>query len=144
VTESAQAAEELPPEQVQRFLEENQKKLAAAEARWQSALPALAARAAETRRRLEDLAAELAAAGAPDLQDIERRLTVLEEKLLAALQEHAAEETQLAVRRELDRALAPYRRKLSAEQLALVERQFIRKRLFEEHGIPRLSLFYMT
>ena len=82
--------------------------------------------------------------GALDLEDFERRLTVLEEKLTAALSADADEETMLAVRREMDRSLAPYRRKMSAEQLAQLERQYLQKRLFDHFKVPRLSLFYLT
>jgi hypothetical protein len=44
----------------------------------------------------------------------------------------------------MDRALAPYRRKMTAEQLHQLERQYIQKRLFETYDVPRLSLFYLT
>jgi len=40
--------------------------------------------------------------------------------------------------------LAKYRRKMKAEQLAMVEKQYVQKRLLEEFGLPRLSLFYLT
>ena len=50
----------------------------------------------------------------------------------------------LEIRREMDLALAPYRRKMSAEQLAQMERQYVQKRLFESYGVPRLSLFYLS
>jgi len=50
----------------------------------------------------------------------------------------------LALRREMDRSLAPYRRKMSADQLAQLERQYVQKRLYEFFEVPRLSLFYLT
>jgi len=50
----------------------------------------------------------------------------------------------LAIRREMDRSLAPYRRKMSVEQLAQLERQYLQKQLFEQFDVPRLSLFYLT
>ena len=78
-----------------------------------------------------------------DLEDLERRLTVLEEKLTATLTAWASEEVLLDIRREMERALAPYRRKMSAEQLALLERQYMQKRLLEKYDVPRLSLFYL-
>jgi hypothetical protein len=78
-----------------------------------------------------------------DLEDLERRLTVLEDKLSAAVTSSAEEEAILEVRREMDRALQPYRRKMKPEQLAQLERQYVQKRLFEKYGIPRLSLFYL-
>ncbi len=79
-----------------------------------------------------------------DLEDLERRLTVLEEKLTAALTAGTREGLLLEIRREMDRALAPYRRKMTAEQLAQLERQYTQKRLFEKYDVPRLSLFYLT
>jgi hypothetical protein len=75
---------------------------------------------------------------------LERRLTVLEEKLSAALSADADEEAMLAIRREMDRSMAPYRRKMTAEQIAQLERQYLQKRLFEYFEVPRLSLFYLT
>jgi hypothetical protein len=127
------------------------------------ALPArtteLANRCRDTANRLRELvplaedsqaagdlhAAPASSAPAPlDLEDLERRLTVLEEKLQAAVISAADAETMLEVRREMDRALAPYRRKMKAGQLAQLERQYVQKRLFEKYGIPRLSLFYLT
>ena len=36
------------------------------------------------------------------------------------------------------------RRKMKAEQLALVEKQYLQKRLLEEFRVPRLSLFYLS
>jgi hypothetical protein len=79
-----------------------------------------------------------------DLEDLERRLTILEDKLTAAISADADEDAMLAIRREMDRSLAPYRRKMSAEQLAQLERQYTQKQLFERFDIPRLSLFYLT
>ena len=86
----------------------------------------------------------LDAPGQLDLEDLERRLTVLEEKLSAALSADADEESMLAIRREMDRSMAPYRRKMTAEQIAQLERQYLQKRLFEYFEVPRFSLFYLT
>ena len=79
-----------------------------------------------------------------DVEDLERRLTILDERIHAGLLLHAREETMLRIRREMDGALAAYRRKMKAEQLALVEKQYLQKRLLEEFRIPRLSLFYLS
>jgi hypothetical protein len=96
-----------------------------------------AAQAIEAMSPLLDSPAKL------ELEDMERRLTALEDKLTASVTSAADAETMLAVRREMDRALSPYRRKMSAAQLALIERQYLQKRLFEFHHIPRLSLYYL-
>src|ERR1700723_2246239 len=104
----------------------------------------LAGRFDETASKLDDALPLLDVAGTMDLEDFERRMTVLEEKLAAALAADAEEEAMLAIRREMDRSLAPYRRKMSADQLAQLERQYTQKRLFEYFAVPRLSLFYLT
>jgi hypothetical protein len=77
------------------------------------------------------------------IEDLERRLTVLEEKLLAALLAATPDEALVAVRAEADRELAPYRRKMPAAQIDQLMKQYIHKRLLEQHNLPRLSLFYM-
>jgi hypothetical protein len=82
--------------------------------------------------------------GTLDLEDLERRLTILDEKINAFLTSHASEELMLKIRREVDGQLAMYRRKMKAGQLAMVEKQYAQKRLLEEFGLPRLSLFYLS
>jgi hypothetical protein len=79
-----------------------------------------------------------------DLEDLERRLTILDEKLHAVLTTYGTEEVMLKIRREVDGQLAMYRRKMKAEQLAMVEKQYVHKRLLEEFGLPRLSLYYFS
>ena len=98
----------------------------------------------EARSRLAEMLPLLESPGALDLEDLERRLTVVEEKLTAALTANAPEEFLVDVRREMDRQLAPYRRKMTSAQLAQLERQYMQKRLWERYNLPRLSLFYLT
>jgi hypothetical protein len=98
----------------------------------------------EAVRGLESCAILLDSTGTLDVEDLERRLTLLDERIHAGLLLHAGPELLLNVRREMDSALSTYRRKMKAEQLALVEGQYLRKRLLEEFGIPRLSLFYFS
>ena len=105
---------------------------------------AFASRLQEIAGSLSPCAVLLDAPGALDLEDLERRLTILDEKVQAALTSQVREETMLKIRREVDGQLAAYRRQLKAEQLALVEKQYIQKRLLEEFGLPRLSLFYFS
>ena len=77
------------------------------------------------------------------LEDLERRLTVMEEKMFAALLAVTADDEIVAVRAEADRDLAPYRSKMSTAQIEQLLKQYIHKRLLEKYGLPRLSLFYM-
>ena len=104
----------------------------------------LSVRLEEIATRLDEALPLLDSPGPLDLEDLERRLTVLEDKLTAALSADAHEDLLLNIRREMDNSLAPYRRKMSAEQLTQLERQYIQKRLFEHFSLPRLSLFYLT
>jgi hypothetical protein len=77
------------------------------------------------------------------LEDLERHLTVLEEKLFAALLAATPDQEIVDVRAQADRELAPYRRKMAAAQIDQLQKQYIHKRLLEKYGLPRLSLFYM-
>jgi hypothetical protein len=77
------------------------------------------------------------------LEDVERRLTVLEEKIQAALMTSTKEEELVAIRAEADRQIAAYRGKMNAAQIDQLQKQFLYKRLLERYSLPRLSLFYM-
>jgi len=97
---------------------------------------------AETAASLRKLAAEVERHYA-DLEALEQRLTVLEEKMIAAARLRQSEEELFESRRELDRQLRPYRGKMTADQLAMLEKQYIERNLLEHAKLPRLSLFYM-
>ena len=96
---------------------------------------------------LEELAGSLE--GVPvdtlysDLEQLEQRLTALEEKMIARLRADASDEALFEARRALDRELKPYRGKMSTEQLAMLEKQFLERKLLENKSLPRLSLFYL-
>ena len=94
--------------------------------------------------RLRELAAEQRGDSAPGMEELERTLTVLEEKLFAALTGAAPEALQVEFREQAARELSPYRSKMGVVQLRQVERQFLNKSLLEHYSIPRFSLFYMS
>jgi len=91
---------------------------------------------------LQSLAAE-AEAKVTDLEDLERQLTSLEEKMIAAARSIAPDELLVQLRRDLDSELAPYRGKMTADQISMLERRYLDTRLLEKAGLPRLSLFYL-
>ncbi|HSY99118.1 MAG TPA: hypothetical protein VK788_06460 [Terriglobales bacterium] len=98
----------------------------------------------ETAKTLCEIAADLEATKTPPrLEDLERRLTVAEEKLLAVLLAATPDEQIVSVRADADRELAPYRRKMPSAQIEQLLKQYVHKRLLEKYGLPRLSLFYM-
>jgi hypothetical protein len=78
-----------------------------------------------------------------DLEQLEQRLTVIEEKMIGRLRASASEEQLFEARRALDQELKPYRSKMTADQLAMLEKKFLERRLLESAGLPRLSLFYL-
>lgn len=117
-----------PPDEIRAYLLRNAAKL---DARF----PALAAALREIEASLDTHLA--------DLQQLDQRLTALEEKLIASLRAEASEDLLLEARKQLDRQLAPYRGKMSAPQLAMLERQFLDRFLLENSSLPRLSLFYL-
>jgi hypothetical protein len=78
-----------------------------------------------------------------DLEELERRLTVLEEKMIASARSRQSEEQLLDARRQLETQLRPYRSKMSAAHLALLEKQYLERNLLEISNLPRLSLFYV-
>lgn len=94
-------------------------------------------------KTLRQLAEEIEKKTAARLEDLERRLTVLEEKLFAMLLASTPDDEIVTVRAEADRDLAPYRRKMSGAQIDQLQKQYVHKRLLEKHSLPRLSLFYM-
>ncbi|HTW22802.1 MAG TPA: hypothetical protein VMD78_04340 [Candidatus Baltobacteraceae bacterium] len=141
---AGRATEPFSREELKKYLTRNSVRLRAAAEKRRATHASLAARLDETAKRLDEAASPLDSPDALDVEDLERRLTVLEEKLSAAVAAEADDEAMLAIRREMDRSLAPYRRKMSAAQLEQLERQYIQKRLFEQFDLPRLSLFYLT
>jgi hypothetical protein len=78
-----------------------------------------------------------------DLEQLEQRLTAIEEKMIATLRASASDEVLFEARRSLDADLKPYRGKMTADQLSMLEKQFLERRLLESAKLPRLSLFYL-
>jgi hypothetical protein len=99
--------------------------------------------AADTAQNLRALAETLRNTPGTRLEDLERRVTVMEEKLMAALLASSSDDELVAIRAEADRELAPYRRKMPGAQIDQLQKQYVNKRLLEHHKLPRLSLFYM-
>jgi hypothetical protein len=94
-------------------------------------------------RALRDLADSVTAQKSLRLENVERHLTVLEEKLFAVLLAVTPDDETVAVRAKADRELAPYRTKVPSTQVDQLQKQYLFKRLLEKYGLPRLSLFYM-
>jgi len=96
----------------------------------------------DAQRALAGLADQVRA-GTVDNEGAERHLTVLEDKIYAAVLAATPDRDLVAIRTEAERELAPYKRKMQSAQIAQLQQQFIHKRLLERCAIPRLSLFYL-
>ena len=141
---STRAAETFSREELKEYFAKNGERLVQAATMNAATHPEMAARLTEIAKSLEANATLLDVPGKLDLEDLERRLTILDDKMHAVTMSHAPEEMMLKIRREVDGQLAAYRRKMKAEQLALIEKQYVQKRLLEDFGLPRLSLFYLA
>ena len=139
-----EAAEPFPRGELQAHLERNATQVAAAAKKEEGRHREMAGRLAEIAEAVRRDSAVLHSAGNVDFEDLERRLTVLDDKIEALLMTHASEDLLLRIRREVDGQLSVYRRKMKAEQLSLVEKKYTQKRLLEEFGLPRLSLYYFS
>jgi len=96
----------------------------------------------ESAATLESLAAN-AEEHIQQLEDLERRLTSLEDKIVAILRAGQSEQDLYAIREALDRELNPYRGKMTTAQLSMLERRYLDTATLERAKVPRLSLFYL-
>jgi hypothetical protein len=129
--------------QIVAFLRESAERLEKAKLPQSPAL-SMAPLAKESAATLREMAESIETSGKlPRLEDVERRLTVLEEKLFAVLMAATPDNDLVEVRAQADRDIAPFRRNMTAAQVEQLQKQYIRKRLLERTGVPRLSLFYM-
>jgi hypothetical protein len=119
------------------YLRKNAERLAAA-----TLPPDLAKLVVETSATLKTLA-DSVESNATKMEEVERHLTVLEEKLFAALLSSTPDQNLIEVRAEADRDISPYRSKMQSAQIEQLHRQYVNKRLLERARLPRLSLFYM-
>jgi len=126
-------------ERVGQFLEQNASVIEASKLN-----PPGDAVAAEVASRLRALALGLRAEPLRSLEELDRTLSVLEEKMFAALLTSTPEEELVSLREQAARELAPYRGKMQAVQIKQVQQQFLQKKILEARKLPRLSLFYMS
>ena len=91
---------------------------------------------------LERIAEEFATAE-PELESLEQRLTALEQKMIATAKARQSDEEATEVRRSLDQQLKPYRGKMTAAQIVMLEQQFLDRNVLDRLALPRLSMFYL-
>jgi hypothetical protein len=92
---------------------------------------------------LDDLERELAQSQQPDPQKLELSLTGIDRMLSEALQNWAPPAQQEALAAEIKKQLKPYRSRMEAAVYEQTFENLLLKRLREQFGVPRLSLFYL-
>jgi len=104
----------------------------------------LARQFGEFRSRIEAIAVSVESIDGSDFRAAENILNALEEKIVAIISVAASDTTLVEVREDMQKELQPFRSKMTAEQLAMLEQQLWKRKLMEHFGIPRLSLFYLV
>ncbi len=86
---------------------------------------------------------QLADGDCKDLEALEQQLSVLEQRAIAIARSRLSDEAAVETKRELEAQLRPYRGKMTAPQLAMLEQQYFERKILESARLPRLSLFYL-
>ena len=128
----------IPSADLAAYFERNAARLEAAKV--PEAVRLLLAEDAATLRRL---AGEVRQTPPQSLEDLERLMTVMEEKLFASLLTSSKDEELAAIRAQAERELGSFRGKMNGAQLEQLYRQYTNKTLLERSKLPRLSLFYL-
>ncbi len=126
------AMPEVTPGEVSNYVE----KLAAAVSGLSRPFPEFAGRFAGMANLIREL-------NVGNLREAEQTLTALEEKLIALIKVACSDSVILEIKREVDSELNPFRARMTAEQLTMLEHQMWRRKLLERFDVPRLSLFYL-
>ena len=91
---------------------------------------------------LAEVEADFAASASPDAQKLEQSLSGLERMISDAIRSVAGFD-QATIEREVKEQLQPYRKQMEAAVYQQTFENLLLKRLREQFGIPRLSLFYL-
>ena len=140
-SKESERGREFDSSEIAEFLRRNASKLESAKLPSRSGIVPQAV-AAEIAATLKELASS-AETKLRRLEDLERTLTVLEEKLFAVLLAALADDEVIVARAQADHELITYRGKMPSAQIEQLRKQYVHKRLLEKYGVPRLSLFYM-
>lgn len=92
---------------------------------------------------LVELEQDLESVASPNAQKLEQSLSGLERMLSDALRSVANSEQTKAIEAEVKEQLKPYRKHMEAAVYQQTFDNLLLKRLREQFGIPRLSLFYL-
>ena len=92
---------------------------------------------------LAEVEADFAASHSPDAQKLEQSLSGLERMISDAARNVAGSDQIATIEREIKEQLQPYRKQMEPAVYQQTFENLLLKRLREQFGIPRLSLFYL-
>src|SRR5260370_2606110 len=128
--------------QLAAFLRENADKLEKAKLPERAGF-ATGALAREEAGSMREMAESIERTGKlPRLEDLERRLTVLEEKLFAVLMAATPDDDLVNVRAEATRDIAPYRQNITAAQVEQRHKHNVLNPLLHQCSLPHLLCAY--
>lgn len=93
--------------------------------------------------RLQEIENDFAKAARPDAEQLEDALTSLEKMLDEALRASIAPTELVNAQADIEAQLKPYRTRMERATYEQTYENMLLKRLREQHGLPRLSLFYL-
>ncbi len=93
--------------------------------------------------RLEQIIEDVQTAGLLSPEDLETDLTMIEEVILDGLKEGLGPEQLKEIRQEGHQKLRSYKKSMGPEVYEQTMNNFVARRLREQFGVPRLSLFYL-
>jgi hypothetical protein len=93
--------------------------------------------------RLEELEKDFSHARRPDAERLESDLASLEKRLDEVILESLPASALTTVRSETEEQLRPYKNRMDGATYQQTFDNLLLKRLREQHGLPRLSLFYL-
>ena len=142
---AAQAVEgDLEVSQLLDLLESARRRLEALPGRSRAVeLPALKTVVGTVVDSLNGIVLEIQSSRSLDYEALELKLNTLEERILAAIFSGMSEESLLEAKQETRQEIHRHKRGLKAEHIAMLEGKLMRKKLLQEFGVPRLSLFYL-
>lgn len=93
---------------------------------------------------LAEIKADFATAASPDARKLEDSLTGIERLLDDAIRAAVSEAELESIRSEIESQLKPYKRHMDQTAFEQTWENLLRKRLREQVGVPRLSLFFIS
>ncbi len=94
-------------------------------------------------RSLQDIRSEVGNTEHIDYEHLEMRMSVLEDKILASLISALDDDVLMSLRNAVSQEIGKHRRGLKPEQIAMLEKKMMNKKVMDLFKVPRLSLFYL-